>query len=235
MITLYIVATPIGNLDDLSLRSVKTLREVQIILCEDTRVTRRLLSHFQIPARAVWRIQEKPRSLEHLAQALEGRPAALVSDSGTPGISDPGARLIEYLVRNVPEARIIPIPGPSALTAALSISGMGRDGHVFLGYLGRSKSKILKEISRALDLDKAVVFYESPYRIQETLSLLAEAFPQAGLLVARELTKQFEQLWRGTPAQILHAIESQKNLLGEFTVVMEKKNAFRISASRFFS
>ncbi|MEK7286977.1 MAG: 16S rRNA (cytidine(1402)-2'-O)-methyltransferase [Elusimicrobiota bacterium] len=228
--TLSIIATPIGNLKDITLRALDALREADLILCEDTRVTRRLLAHFGIADKILWRLNENSEAnLRHLTRQITGKNVALVSDSGTPAVSDPGGRFVDYLTRELRGGfKIIPVPGPSALTAAIGISGMARDGFVFLGFLGRSKTKIVREIGAALGIKKAAIFYESPHRIINTLEIIAERWPEAQILLTRELTKEHEQVLKGLPAAVLQTLQAQGIARGEFTVVLEDRNSSKI-------
>ncbi|MBI4368960.1 MAG: 16S rRNA (cytidine(1402)-2'-O)-methyltransferase [Elusimicrobia bacterium] len=226
--TLYCVAMPIGNLGDFSERAKKILSSVDLIVCEDTRVTRRLLTACGLPPKSLWRFNEYQKRISPaLLQTLTGREAALVVDAGTPGISDPAAKFLQELreVLGANAVRFIPIPGPSAGIAALSVSLMARDGFVFLGFLPRSPGKIRKELARALSLEKAVVFYESPHRIAKTLRLAAESWPNARLCLCRELTKEHEEILYGLAPDLSQEISQRQKILGEFVVVMENDKA----------
>ena len=197
MPTLYIVATPIGNLEDITLRALRVLKEVDLILCEDTRVTKRLLDRYQISTKfATYNAQPSGvRESKVIEWLREGKNIALVSDAGTPAISDPGARLVATVRANCPETKIVPIPGPSALIAALSVSGVSGDEFLFLGFLPHKKGRAtaIKEI---LESKRPVVFFESPHRVRKTLKLLGGK----KVLVARELTKVFEEVANGEGA-----------------------------------
>ncbi|MEK6544893.1 MAG: 16S rRNA (cytidine(1402)-2'-O)-methyltransferase [Elusimicrobiota bacterium] len=216
----YVIATPIGNLADISLRAIEALKETRVIVCEDTRVTLRLLSHLGIHGKTLLSLHHEDAGwVERMCASVSGRPAALVVDNGTPAISDPGARLLRALTKN--GARVIAIPGASALTAALSISGMGRDGFIFLGFLPKSRSKIVKELTSAFTARDTVVFYESPHRIKDTLAILAELKPLADVLVARELTKIHEEISRADAVKMAADYASRQRVLGEITVIAE--------------
>lgn len=211
------------------MRALDALRWADAILCEDTRVTRKLLAAHGIGAKELIRLNERSeKSLEYILNRLQGKNAALVSDSGTPGISDPGRRLIQFLVSHLSpkpyclSPRIIPIPGPSACTALLSVSGLGRDGFIFLGFLPRSKGKIRRELSGALATQRAVVFHESPFRILNTLKIIAANWPQVRLAIGRELTKEFEEILRGDPGSLAENLGRRDKILGELTVAMEQ-------------
>jgi len=224
---LYIVATPIGNLDDLSSRAIKTLKEVDLIICEDTRVTRKLLAHFQISKNTIsYHQHSKLTKLEYiLEQIKQGKKIALVSDAGTPSISDPGAKLIDYLLENIPELKIVSIPGPSALISALSISGFSADKFIFFGFPPNKKKrkKFFQEVS---DTKKTIVFYESIHRIKKTLEELKDVLEvERKIVVCRELTKKFETVYRGNIEEIIEQINSlpKEEFKGEFVVVIENK------------
>ena len=224
---LYILATPIGNLDDLSFRALKVLKEVDLILCEDTRVTKKLLTHFQISKPTIsYHQHSKLTKLEYILKEIKvGKDLALVSDAGTPCISDPGAKLINYLLENLPDLKIISIPGPSALISALSISGFSVDKFIFLGFPPNKKKrkKFFKEVS---DIKKTVVFYESIHRIKKTLDNLKDVLEiERKVIVCRELTKKFETVYRGNIEKIIEQINSlpKEELRGEFVIVIDKK------------
>jgi 16S rRNA (cytidine1402-2'-O)-methyltransferase len=227
MSVLYIVATPIGNLKDITQRAIEVLKEVDLILCEDTRVTKKLLGHYQI---------EKPTLSYHQHSRLEktdyilgllekGKNLALVSDAGTPGVSDPGNKLINLAIKQLPNLTIIPVPGPSAVTAAASISGFPMDRFLFLGFppQKRKRKKFFEEV---INSKYPVIFYESPYRILKTLNELkfaqirAQISENSRVVVARELTKKFETVYRGNIEEVLKKIEKDK-VLGEFVVIVE--------------
>ncbi len=226
---LYIVATPIGNLKDTTLRAIETLKEVDLILCEDTRQTIKLLSHYEISKPLVSYFQHsKISKIDYIIEQLEkGKKMALVTDAGTPGISDPGGKLVEIIKTQLPSCEIIPIPGASALITALSISGFPADKFVFMGFPPHKKGreKFFRKIAEA---EYPVVLYESVHRILKTLSELnrvlhASRF-MSHIVVCRELTKKFETIYRGNPDEIINTLQSDKNnLKGEFVVVLWKK------------
>ncbi len=225
MATLYIVATPIGNLADISLRALDVLRSVDVILCEDTRVTKKLLDRHQIKKPLLSYHQHSAlRRLEEIAELLQsGKNIALVSDAGTPGISDPGGKLINWLTRKLTNSlnslTITPVPGPNAAIAALSVAGFPADAFTFLGFPPTKKGRetFFREL---LTKRETVVFYESPYRVKKTLERLAALMPERELVVLRELTKQFETIYRGKAREILERIRLQ----GEFVVVISPKS-----------
>jgi 16S rRNA (cytidine1402-2'-O)-methyltransferase len=229
MANLFIVATPIGNLEDISLRAIRTLKEVDIILCEDTRVTRKLLSRYDIATQVLsYHQHSQLRKVNYIADLLrEGKDLALVSDSGTPGISDPGNKLIDFLTRNNIDLRIIPIPGCSALITAASISGFPMDRFTFLGFPPHKKKRN-KFFEELLKIEHPVIFYESPHRIikaLEEISNKSEEFNIAPrIIVCRELTKKFETIYRGLINEVIKNIKDDK-IKGEFTVIIYKNYA----------
>ena len=220
--TLYIVATPIGNLGDISLRAIDILRSVFLILCEDTRTTRKLLSHYDIKTPTLsYHQHSKMRKIEEILGLLRaGKDLALVSDSGTPGISDPGNKLIEQLANSpIGQLKIVPIPGPSALTAAASVSGLPMDKFIFMGF-PPAKSKRKKFFQEIADSKYPVIFYESPYRIIKTLK---EIEPLADIVVCRELTKKFETVYRGKAEEIIKKLLENDEVRGEFVVMIANR------------
>jgi 16S rRNA (cytidine1402-2'-O)-methyltransferase len=228
MANLYIVATPIGNLEDISLRALRILKEVDLILCEDTRVTKKLLDRYQIKKPLLsYHQHSKLQKVDYIISLLkEGKNLALVSDSGTPGVSDPGNKLVKEVIEKLgDEVKIIPIPGPSALTCAASVSGFPIDKFLFLGFLPKKKKRkeILKEI---LESKYPVIFYESPYRILKTLKELKDAMDNEkqkrnNIVVARELTKKFETIYRGNVDEVIEKIK-KNHIKGEFVVIFGK-------------
>ncbi|MEK7623161.1 MAG: 16S rRNA (cytidine(1402)-2'-O)-methyltransferase [Patescibacteria group bacterium] len=219
---LYIVATPIGNLGDITLRAIETLKAVDIILCEDTRVTKNLLDHFDIktPTKSYHQHSTGAKVLEIASLLEEGKNIALVTDAGTPGISDPGNLLVHYLSTPAPEhtsTRIVAIPGASAVTAALSVSGFSTDKFLFLGFPPH-KNKRQKFFTEVAASEHTVVFYESSHRIKKCLNELAQVLrPDRQVCVCRELTKKFESTYRGTISEIINMNISEK---GEFVVII---------------
>jgi len=219
---LYIIATPIGNLEDISKRALRILSEVDLILAEDTRVTKKLLSHYQIETHSLsYHQHSKLNKVDYILDLLkEGKSLALVSDAGTPGVSDPGNKLIEEVVKELgDEVKIIPIPGASALTAAASISGIAMDSFVFLGFppVKKKRKKFFEEV---VNSKYPVVFYESPYRIIKSLTELSEVNPGLTVVVCRELTKKFETVYRGRVEEVIEDIKRGK-IKGEFVVVVQ--------------
>ncbi len=218
---LYILSTPIGNLKDISIRALEILKQVDLILCEDTRVTQKLLSHYQIKAPLLSYHQHSQLAKQEriLKELKADKNLALVSDAGTPGINDPGNQLIEYLLKELPELEILPIPGPCAALAGLSVSGFPADKFVFLGFppVKKKRKKFFQEVAEA---KYTVVFYESPHRIIKSLSELDEATDKQ-IVVGRELTKKFETIYRGSIQQVIQQIQKDK-IKGEFVVIVNK-------------
>ncbi len=223
MATLYIVSTPIGNLGDITLRAIEILKGVDFILCEDTRQTLKLLSHYGISKPLVSYFQHsKLAKVDYILEQLkQGKNIALVSDAGTPGISDPGNKLISLIMEKAEKAEILPIPGPSALTAAASVSGFPMDKFLFLGFppAKKKRKKFFEEIANS---KRPVIFYESPHRILRTLDQLKDSLPRAKrAVVCRELTKKFETIYRGSAEEIIKILEGGKdNLKGEFVIII---------------
>jgi 16S rRNA (cytidine1402-2'-O)-methyltransferase len=217
--TLYVVATPIGNLDDITARALRALREVDLVACEDTRRTRALLSHFDIHTSSVsyYEHNKLSRGPQILRQLAEGRSVALVTDAGTPGISDPGF----MLVRDARAAgvAVVPIPGPSAVATALSAAGLPADRFVFDGFLPVKAGKRLNRLRALKALQTTVVLYESPHRIVAALEAIRAVFGDQELVVARELTKHFEEIVRAAPAVHLERLRAG-TIRGEFTLVL---------------
>jgi 16S rRNA (cytidine1402-2'-O)-methyltransferase len=216
---LYVVATPIGNLGDITLRALETLKSVDIILCEDTRVTKNLLEHFQIHKTLISYHQhtEVKKIKEIVSWLEEGKNIAMVTDAGTPGISDPGGILISQIVNSSEPIEIIPIPGASAIVTAISISGFPTDKFVFMGFPPH-KNKRQKYFKEVAATEQVVIFYESGHRITKCLQELKEYLdPKRKLMVCRELTKKFETVYRGTIEQVA---ENMKDERGEFVIVV---------------
>ncbi len=220
---LYVVATPIGNMGDMTHRAIETLKSVDLVLCEDTRVTRNLLDHYMIGTGTMsYHAQSKLSKHDKILEMLsEGKSLALVSDAGTPTISDPGVMLIEMIKRDLPDVKIVAIPGASALTAALSISGIPSPQFTFYGFLPHKKGRetIFKEISES---ERTSVFYESPHRIEKTLESLAKHLPETKkVVIARELTKMFEETVSGSATEVLEYFnKNQDKVRGEFVVIV---------------
>jgi 16S rRNA (cytidine1402-2'-O)-methyltransferase len=215
---LYIISTPIGNLKDITLRALEVLKDVDIIACEDTRTTNILLNHYGISKELISlnAFNESSRIETLLRKISEGRSCALVSDAGTPGISDPGVRLISAAIKD--NITVVPIPGVSAAITALTISGLPADAFVFEGFLPQKKGrqKLLQQLSEE---KRTIVLYESVYRIEKLIEELNTYMPQRYVVICRELTKKFEETWRGYPSELLRTVP-EKTIKGEFVVVI---------------
>lgn len=222
--TLYVVATPIGNLEDITLRALRILKEVDLIAAEDTRHTKKLLNHFAIQTRLLsyYREKEMERGTEIVARLKAGENVALVSDAGTPGISDPGA----VLVRLARQAGIpvVPLPGPSALTAALSAAGMEQHSFLFLGFLPSQKSQRQKLLRSLVSCEHPLICYESPQRIDGLLADALDILGNRRAFWARELSKTFEEL-QEAPLSELHALAAGRNNKGESVVIIHPGDA----------
>ncbi|MDI6591768.1 MAG: 16S rRNA (cytidine(1402)-2'-O)-methyltransferase [Patescibacteria group bacterium] len=226
MNNLYVVSTPIGNLEDITERALRILSEVDLILCEDTRVTKKLLAHYQIKTPTLsYHQHSKLKKIDYILKLLKkGKNLALVSDAGTPGISDPGNKLIQEVIRGLGEqVKVVPVPGPSAVTCVASISGFPMDKFIFLGFspTKRKRKKFFEEI---INSKYPVIFYESPYRILKTLNelkLKTKSYKlNPELVVCRELTKKFETIYRGRIEEVIKEIEKDE-IKGEFVVIVE--------------
>lgn len=219
---LYVVATPIGNLGDMTRRAVNVLETVETIASEDTRRTSALLAHLNIrrPRLVSLRDDNEPRAAARVLERLEaGEQVALVSDAGTPLISDPGYRLVSLCgERGIP---VSPVPGASAVTAALSVCPLPLDGYRFAGFLDAGQSARRRELEAICDSGQATVFFEAPHRIASTLQLIDSLAPDRMLMVAREMTKKFESFLTGTAATVLQELESEDALRGEFVCVLQ--------------
>jgi len=231
MATLYIIGTPIGNLKDITLRTLEILKGVDLILCEDTRITKKLLDRYGIQTPTLsYHQHSKLTKINYILEFLkEGKNLALVSDAGTPGISDPGNKLIDIAIKQCSNLKIIPIPGPSAITAAASICGFPLDKFLFLGF-PPTKRKRKKFFNQVINSKHPVIFYESPYRILKTLNELRGALicydrinaNKREVVVCRELTKKFETIYRGKIEEVIEKIEKDKTK-GEFVVIIKGK------------
>jgi 16S rRNA (cytidine1402-2'-O)-methyltransferase len=214
---LFVVATPIGNLEDVTARAVRVLGEVSAIAAEDTRITSRLLARHGIRKPLIsYRAPVERRGLPRVMSALDEGDVALVSDAGSPTLSDPGQALVEAAWAG--GHIVVPIPGPSAITAALSVAGYGGPGFTFLGYLPRKPGEMRRLLAALADDPRPAVAFESPYRVRKSLALFAEVLPERHLTVARELTKLHEQVLRGLAAEVLGALGDPPR--GEFTLVI---------------
>jgi len=217
--TLFLVATPIGNLEDITLRALRVLKECDVVAAEDTRHTGQLLKHFEIskPLLSYFQFNEARRSEEIIERLRRGEKVALVTDAGSPGISDPGERV----VRAALEAgfRVEPVPGACALVAALTASGLSTEQFHFVGFLPHKSGQRRNRLEALKEVPGTLVLYESPYRIEKLLTELHEVFPQRPIVLARELTKKFEEFLRGTAAELLE-VAKKRTLKGEFVVII---------------
>ncbi len=225
--TLYIVPTPIGNREDITLRALNILRSVDLVLCEDTRVSRKLFEHYELSPHCMsYHAQSSAtREREILELLREGKKFALISDAGTPAISDPGAKLLARIYEQGIPVRIVPLPGPSAVTTAVSASGFFGNQFCFYGFLPQKKGRRALT-SEMLQSGRISVFYESPHRLMKWFSLVRELSPEAyenrQVFVAREITKIYEDLRRGTIREVHESfIEDGEGMRGEFTVVLD--------------
>ncbi len=222
--TLYVIATPIGNLEDITLRALRILKEVDTILCEDTRVTKNLCNHYGITTPLMsYHAQSTDNKEDSIIQLIQsGKTLALVSDAGTPCISDPGVRLIARLYAEIPDIQIVSVPGASAVTAALSISGMSLADFTFRGFAPHKKGR--KTFFEACHASPHVsVFYESPHRVMKTIESLAELLaPTRNMCVVKEITKIHEQVVRGTAGEVLNYFtQNPDRVRGEFVIIID--------------
>ncbi|MBN2657808.1 MAG: 16S rRNA (cytidine(1402)-2'-O)-methyltransferase [Spirochaetales bacterium] len=220
---LYIVATPIGNLEDMTYRAVEILKKVDVIACEDTRLSKKLLAHYGIAKHTIsCRARNEVQSAAGIIKLLEeGKDVAYVSDAGTPGISDPGS----ILVRTARDAglRTIPVPGPSAQTALASIGGYKGKSVLFEGFLPQKSGKRKKRLRELLDREEAFILYESPFRIEKLLGELTELEPERTALIGREMTKIHEQYIEGTTKSLLEMLGKEVTIKGEFAILVSGK------------
>ncbi|GLI54180.1 MULTISPECIES: 16S rRNA (cytidine(1402)-2'-O)-methyltransferase [Thermodesulfovibrio] len=217
---LYIVSTPIGNLEDITLRALDTLKKVDYIACEDTEHSLKLLNYYEIkkPLISYWSEKEKVRAEEIIQKIKAGHNVALITDAGTPGISDPGAVIISRAIEE--DIEIIPVPGPTALIAALSISGLNTEEFTFIGFLPVKQTQRRKKLLELSSERRTLVFYEAPHRILQSLDDMLEVFGDRRICVARELTKMFEEVQRGRLSEVLERLEESK-IAGEYVIVIE--------------
>jgi 16S rRNA (cytidine1402-2'-O)-methyltransferase len=225
--TLYIVSTPIGNLEDITLRALRILKEVDLIAAEDTRHTGSLLKHFGIrkPLTSYFEGNELKKKEFILSRLKQGDRIALVSDAGTPGISDPGFRLIQTAIEN--QIPIIPIPGPSAVITALSVSGLPTDSFLFKGFLPHKSKKRRDLLETLTEVRETLIFYESPHRLLETLIDIFDTLGDREMVLTRELTKIYEEVLRGKVSEVQHQIEKRK-LKGEITLIISGKTRKKV-------
>lgn len=220
--TLYLVATPVGNLEDITLRALRVLRECDTVAAEDTRHTGQLLKHFGIskPLLSCFQFNEAKRSGEIIERLRHGDKIALVTDAGSPGISDPGERVVQAAI--AAGCKVESVPGPCALVAALTASGLPTDEFHFIGFLPHKSGRRRNKLESLKMIPGTLVFYESPFRIEKLLGELGEVFPEREVVLARELTKKFEEFLRGRPVELL-ATARQRPFKGEIVVLVGVK------------
>lgn len=220
MATLFVVATPIGNLEDITLRALRILKEVDLILCEDTRVTKKLLDHYQInkPLLSFHQHSDERKIQEIMKHISKGEDIALVTDSGTPNVSDPGGKLVAVAL--AAGCKVEPVPGVSALTALISVVGIDLHEFLFLGFLPHKKGRqtLIKKI---IGSDIPVILYESVHRINKLLSQLSQLSPARQIIIGRELTKKFETIYRGNLEEIKKQL-TRDQIKGEFVIIIDK-------------
>lgn len=223
MNSFFIIATPIGNLEDITLRALRILKEVDLVLCEDTRVSRILLEKFNIKTQLLsYHQHSRQDKIDYILENLREKNVALVTDSGTPGISDPGNKLIEEAFNKFKdELKIIPVPGPSALTAMASVSGFAMDKFLFLGF-PPAKNKRKKFFEKIAFSEFPVIFYESSYKILRSLTDLELLNKNFKIVVGRELTKKFETIYRGNTKEVMEKIKKDP-IKGEFVIIVKNE------------
>ena len=217
---LYIVGTPIGNLEDITLRALRILKEVDCIAAEDTRTARKLLGRYEIktPTISYYDAEERQKSRRLVARLNSGESIALISEAGMPGISDPGYRVVSEAIKaGIP---VVPIPGPSASLAGLVVSGLATDRFAFEGFLPRSLAALKKKLFLLRDEERTIIFYESPRRLRKTLRAVRDVFGERKVVVARELTKIFEEVIRGTAGEVIDQL-SGREIRGEIVLLVE--------------
>ena len=220
--TLYVVSTPIGNLEDITHRAVRILAEVDLVACEDTRHTRKLLHHYGIKTKTIsyHEHNERERAAELLAHLHEGLDVAIVSDAGTPGINDPGFRVVRLAIEN--GVRVVPVPGPSALITALVSSGLPTDEFFFAGFLPAKTNARRSKLAEFRSLPATLIFYEAPHRIAATLKDAHEIFGEREAVVARELTKLHEEIARGRLSELAGRFASGASARGEIVLIIDR-------------
>ena len=223
--TLYLVATPIGNLEDITLRALRTLQECDLVAAEDTRRTGQLLQRYQIskPLLSYFRFNESQRSAVIVARLQRGEKVALVSDAGSPGISDPGERVVRSAL--AAGCRVEPVPGACALIAALTSSGLPAQEFHFAGFLPQKSAARRKKLASLQAVPGTIALYESPFRVLKLLEECADIFADRPVVLARELTKKFEEQLRGSPLELLKKLEG-RTLKGEFVVLIGERERF---------
>ena len=219
---LYVVATPIGNMEDFSQRAISTLSRVDLVLCEDTRSWRRLSSRFDLSNKfqSYHNYNEISRTEQLIGDLKEGSAIAIVSDAGTPAISDPGYRIIKACHEN--NIKVSPIPGPSAVIAALSASGLELNEFQFLGFAPVKSGKRQKLVERALASEMTSVFYESPHKLLKTLAVIKDLEATRSIVIAREISKKFEEITRGSAEAMYDDYSARKSIKGEFVIIVSR-------------
>lgn len=231
--TLFIVATPIGNLEDITLRALKVLKECDLIIAEDTRRSRQLLAHYGIEKpfeRSLYRGVERERVEYFLEKLKSGAKIALISDAGTPLISDPGYELVRRAIEE--KISVVPIPGPTALIAALIVSGFSTERFVFEGVPPKRAKAKREFFARLAKEPRTIVLYESPHRVLDTLEVMSEFFSQRRIALCRELTKIHEEILRGMAGEILEILRARPTIKGEITIVIESGESIESIESR---
>lgn len=218
---LFVVSTPIGNLEDITLRAVNVLKGCDVIACEDTRTTKKLLARYEIETNltSYHEHNEAEKSRRLLEELKEGKDVALVSDAGTPSVSDPGWRLVNLSIEN--NIEVVPIPGPSAVLSALVVSGLPTDSFLFLGFFPKTVGKKKELLEDVKGYPYTLIFYESARRLSGTLSVLLEILGDRNICVAREMTKLYEEATRGSVSEVISVLSERETLKGEITVVVE--------------
>jgi 16S rRNA (cytidine1402-2'-O)-methyltransferase len=225
--TLYLVATPIGNLEDITLRALRVLKECDVVAAEDTRHSGQLLKHFGITKSLLsyFQFNEARRSEEILERLRHGEKVALVTDAGTPGISDPGTRVVRAAL--AAGLRVEAVPGPCALVAALTASGLPTDEFHFVGFLPHKSGQRRRQLEGLGSVAGTLIFYESPYRIVKLLEELADLYPDRRVVLARELTKKFEEIRAGAAAELLEEVK-KRTIKGEFVVLLGAQRVIKL-------
>jgi 16S rRNA (cytidine1402-2'-O)-methyltransferase len=229
--TLYLVATPIGNLEDITLRAIRVLKEADLIAAEDTRTSSKLMQHYHIETKMVsyHKFNERERAEFLISQLETGKDIAVISDAGMPGISDPSKIIVEECILH--DIRIVPIPGPSAITAALAGSGLSTESFTFYGFLPKPQAKCKEFLSQLVDRLETLIFYESPKRVVKTLTLMKQVFGDRKAVLAKELTKIHETFFRGQISTILENL-NEENLKGEFVILLEGARTSEVPLSQ---
>ena len=221
---LYIVATPIGNMGDITLRAIEQLKACAFVVAENPLYSKRLLEHVGAWPKEMVQFAEhnEQQIVKDLTRRLSKEDGCLITDAGTPGISDPGFRLVRECVKE--NINVVPIPGANAAIAALSASGLPTDRFMFLGFLQKTAAKTVEAMEAAAQAEATAIFYESPERIIKTLNYIANAFPSSQVVIARELTKMHEEFIRGTPYSVLDQLKDKPSIKGELTVLVSFKS-----------